>query len=298
MLAACSNENEVGNSSPVELNLTSGLTVQQAGTRATTDLQGSQFDKDAQVSVYINEAIQKGQTATTTYAQPLTYTANGTGGLTTAPQQYFPTSGNGVNIYAVYPTTAKAGTVFTVQTDQSTDANYKKSDLMYGKPTQNNPVARQNEAVNLNFTHLFSKVTVELKSENGSPKLDGATVTLKSVKPSTTLTANATSGTISESSGEAGDIKVMTVANNALTGSAIVVPQTLATSFIEVTLADGGVLTSDNLTDKDGNPIDTVVLEGSKEYKYTITVNLTGLNISSSITPWGIVENSGNASMQ
>ncbi len=293
-LAACSNDSETENWNG-EIRLRSGLDVQQT-TRAATDIQGAQFDNGESVDVYINENTDG--TPTTSYLQPLTYTTDGNGGMTTQTQPYYPTSGNGVNIYAIYPSGTKAGELFTVQADQSADANYKKSDLMYGKPAQN-PVSRTSSPVNINFSHLLSKVTVVLKSGNGNPDLNEAVVTLKDVKLSATFTATAESGSVSEATGDATDIKVMTAANNALSGSAVVVPQTLGTSFIEVKLKNGGVLTSSNLKDESDNPISDVVLTSGKEYKYTITVNLTSLDVTSSISNWSNGgENTGEATMQ
>ncbi len=296
-LAACSNDSETENWNG-EIRLRSGLDVQQT-TRAATDIQNNHFANGEKVGVYIAEHMgAPTESPTTTYANPLLYTTDGNGGMTPQTQPYYPTSGNGVNIYAIYPSGTKAGELFTVQADQSADANYKKSDLMYGKPAQN-PVSRTSSPVNINFSHLLSKVTVVLESGNGNPDLNEAVVTLKDVKLSATFTATAESGSVSEATGDATDIKVMTAANNALSGSAVVVPQTLGTSFIEVKLKDGGVLTSSSLKDESDNPISDVVLTSGKEYKYTITVNLTSLEVTSSISNWSNGgENTGEATMQ
>ena len=285
-LAACNSEIDDLN---VEIRLKSGLDVQQTDTRAATDIQSTQFDSGEKIDVYISENTTG--TATTTYGtdgQPLVYTTtDALGNMSTTTQQYFPTSGNGVNIYAVYPsgTSIASENTFTIKEDQSTDDNYKASDLMYGKPTTN-PVARQKSAVSINFKHLLSKVTVVLKSGAGSPSLDGAVVKLKGVKPSTTLTASISGGSVSEAGGDTKAITVMTATTGALSGSAVIVPQTLGTGFIEVTLKNGGVLTSKGLKNGDSS-LTNVVLETGKAYTYTITVNLTGLSVSSSITDWG-----------
>lgn len=284
-LAACNSEMDDLN---VEIRLKSGLDVLQTDTRAATAIQSTKFDKDAAIDVYISENTTG--TATTTYGtngQPLVYTIGEDGSTMNGTQQFFPTSGNGVNIYAVYPsgTSVASENTFTIKEDQSTDANYKKSDLMYGKP-ETNPVARQKSAVSINFKHLLSKVTVELKSGAGSPSLDGAVVKLKGVKPSATLTASISGGSVSTASGDAKNITVMTATTDALSGSAVIVPQTLSTDFIEVTLKDGGVLTSTGLSNGSSS-LTNVVLETGKAYKYTITVNLTGLDVSSSIAEWG-----------
>lgn len=251
--------------------------------------------------MFINEATKPGQNTTTItqYAQPLVYTADGNGkmNISTAKQPYFPTSNNGVNIYAVYPTNTAStwnNTTFTVASDQSTEANYKASDLMYGEPTQN-PVIRTSSATALTFKHLLSKVTVTLVSGTGTPTLKGAVVELD-VIPSTTVTKE--KGTVVLlSDTKATSIKVMNATDSALSGSAVVVPQTLSPSFIKVTLRDGGVLTSQNLKDGSGNLIRSVVLTSGNEYKYTITVNLTSLDVTSTITPWTGTEATGEATM-
>lgn len=302
-LAACSNDDESDNWAG-EIRLSSGLTVQQTDTRAATDIQSGQFASGEKIDVFISENIQDGQLKSTftTYPQPLAYTADGNGAMA-APannQPYFPTSGNGVNIYAYYP--AGTGAVrtatevaFSVQTDQSTDANYKASDLMYGVPAQN-PVNRTSSATALTFKHLLSKVTIKLQQGAGSPTLTDAVVTLKDVKPSTTL--NASTGAISDASGEAGNIIVKAKNTTGLDNSAVVVPQTLGINFIEVALANGGVLTSKDLKDVGGNPISNVVLVAGYDYTYTITVNLTSLDVTSAIAPWASTTGTGVAEMQ
>lgn len=300
---ACNNDDEITDDWNGVIRLSSGLEAQQTGTRAATDIQGNQFDSGEKIDVFINENTQAGQTATTTYSQPLVYTAGGSGTMNppTNNQPYFPTSGNGVNIYAYYPsnkvgTDIKATNVsFSVAEDQSGNTNYKASDLMYGKPATN-PVARTSSATILTFKHLLSKVTIKLVQGAGSPALTDAVVKLKSVYPSTTL--NASTGTISGTSGNTTDITVKAKTTTGLDNSAVVVPQTLATSFIEVTLANGGVLTSKDLKDGSSNPISSVVLASGYEYTYTITVNLTSLDVTSTITPWTSNTANGTATMQ
>lgn len=297
VLAGCSNE-ETDNWAG-EIRLSSGLAVQQV-TRAGNGIQSDQFADNEKIDVFISENTTG--TATTTYAQPLVYTAGRSGTMTapTGNQPYFPTSGNGVNIYAYYPSNkvgtdiTKTDVSFSIAEDQSSDANYKASDLMCGKPAQN-PVNRTSSATTLTFKHLLSKVTIELKQGTGTPTLTDAVVKLKTVYPSTTLDVSA--GTISGTSGNTTDITVKAKTTTELSNSAVVVPQTLATSFIEVTLADGGVLTSMDLKDNGGNSITSVVLTAGNEYKYEITVNLTSLDVTSTISPWNSTTGSGTAEM-
>ena len=216
----------------------------------------------------------------THYNQPILATTK-TGGaldLQDGPY-YYPTSGNGVNIYALYPATAATGELFTIKEDQSTDANYKASDLMYGKPASN-PVSPSANAEDIQFSHLLSKVTINLKPGVNVTSLDGAKVELLGVKPSTMLTAGINGHSITAASGNATPITVMTATETVTSGSAIIVPQTLPEMFLQVTL-DGATLTG---------KLDSGLpeLTAGNAYTYNITVNMRGgaLEIEGSITPW------------
>ena len=152
-----------------------------------------------------------------------------------------------------------------------------------------NPVARTKEDVNITFKHLLSKVTVTLISNVGDPDLTGAKVELLNVQPGTTFTPS--TGTITKATGEKKTITVMDKGTN-LSGSAVVVPQTLNQEvdgkrrFIKVTLKTGGELYSGELTDSSGYAIGAIEMTAGNEYKYEIKVNLTSLDITSSITEW------------
>lgn len=274
-LASCSNDGSVGDWNG-EIRLTGLLNVQQTGTRAASDIQGAAFDEGERIDVYLSENTTG--TPSTTYAQPLVYTteADGAMNVPAASQPYYPTSGNKVNIYAVYP--SGAGDTFAVATDQSTEESYKASDLMYAKASS----GRTHNAVPLNFSHLLSKVTVELVSGVGEPDITGAIVELLNVLPEASFTANSDSCAVGAASGTATDITVMTTSADTLKGSAIVIPQTLSeTRFIKVTLVQGGELFG-SINNAAAGP----TLKAGNEYIYTITVNLTGLVLKADISPW------------
>lgn len=274
-LTACSNDDEIKVGGDNAILLTSSLNV--AETRAATDIQTSAFDAGETVDVYITE--NNGGNNPTTYPQPIEYSTAAGGALTVGTQYYYPTSGNGVNIYALYPATAATGKLFTIKEDQSADDNYKASDLMYGKPASN-PVSPSANAENIQFSHLLSKVTINLKPGVNVTSLDGAEVKLLGVKPSTMLTADINGYSITAASGDATPITVMTATETVTSGSAIIVPQTLPEMFLQVTL--GGATLTGKLDS--GAP----ELTPGNEYTYDITVNMRGgaLEIEGSITPW------------
>lgn len=293
MLAACSNDESMDNWAG-EIRLSSSLSVQETNTRAATNVQSEAFESGQDVDVYINEVTTGDQEVTTTYGTNglLVYTTADNNGLTPPSPQYFPSSGNGVSIYAVYPSKTTSGSTFTVEDNQDIPANYKASDLMFGfaGTDDNRTIARTSATIPVNFKHLLSKVTIKLVSGTGSPTVTGAKVALLNVSPSTTFTIENGKASISAASG---DKKNVTVTTNSLAdgNSAIVIPQQLPEEFVQVTLADGGVLKGKL---NSGQPN---LAEGN-EYIYTITVNLTGLTISSKIQPWTGNTDTGSAAME
>ena len=287
VVAACSSdldETSVAESCPVRL-CTDGLTGM---TRAGQSVQLTQFANEQQVGIFLAEdnggPVTSG-TNVTTYDQPLTYVANGSGGLNNT--QYWPKDGNGLHIYGVYPLAAAetagaynaTGKSFSVQTDQTTDDNYMASDLMTGLPTEGNPVTRTPAAVPLTFTHLLTKIDVSLTAGSGftQAEMANAVVSILSTKPTTTFNVqNATVGTAS------GDATTITAGTGAAT-SAIIVPQALAagSNFIQVAVGGGNYIYKLPAA---------ITLAPSTKYTYNLTVTKTGLTLSgTTITPWNSV---------
>lgn len=311
-LAACNNE-EIDTWAG-EIRLSSGLEVQQTRSIAT-DLQGNKIADGVHVGFFINEDVASG--ATTTYTQNLDYTANNSGGFN-GTTVYYPQSGNGVNIYAYAPwktDLALGGSyAFKIEANQSEDDDYLASDLLWGQPMKlksgsdseyepANPVARTKNTVSVSFKHLLSKIQVELKPGAGLTANDfkGAKLEILSALPSVSLTL--ANGTISAASGDPTDVTAATYptdATSTLTAAAIIVPQTFTkgTKFMQVTLATKGKLFY-TLPDKDSDT--DLTLESGKIHNYTITVNLTGLTVTSTIEDWKPIGNGnpveGNAVM-
>lgn len=129
---------------PMEIRLSSGIDVQ---TRANSaEVPDKQIAEGQQVGVFINDAV----TGDVVSAN-LKYNADGSGGLTlatTSPAQeipYYPANGNAVRMTAYHPykdgaTITDNGYEFAVSTDQSSDASYYASDLLY---SENKEYARQ-----------------------------------------------------------------------------------------------------------------------------------------------------------
>lgn len=241
------------------INLTSSVATRSI----SQNIQDTQIAAGVQVGVFAQSggtAIENGDNNA--------LTADGTGGFTGGNTMYFPEEGD-VSIYAYAPYNSNwAGMLstdneFTVQADQSSDANYCASDLMIGVPSTN-PVPSTTDAVQLNFKHKLTKLNINFNVGTSGVDLKGATVKVKNVK--TTATVNIETGTVTESASPApADITaaVFDAEATTFTASVIFVPQTITanTAFVEVTTTNAGPFTA---------PLSQeVAFEGGKKYTYT-----------------------------
>ena len=299
-MASCSDDEVTGGGSRHLLRLSTANIISE--TRATgtdSELQLTQFASGSKVAIFLVEDVKGTATASgdnvTKYDQPLEYTANGSGGLTPGTAQYWPTSGNGLHIYGVYPYSAvstttthnSTGISFSVKDDQSSNDNYNASDLMTGAPSSN-PVTRTSSAVEVKFTHLLSKININLTKGDGFNEgdLNSAKVYIQNTKPTTTF--NVQNTTLGTASGTATDITVCTGTK----GSAIIVPQTIesGTAFIKVVVGGGEYIYK---------LASATTFEGKTQYTYNITVAKTGLTVTSTINAWaGSSSSSGTASLR
>ena len=249
-------------------------------TRAAKDVQLDAFDAGENVSIFL---VEDGSGSNvTTYSNPLAYTTGASGALTPAADQYWPQDGNGLFIFGVYPASAvtsstaynATGISFSVAADQSAEAGYKASDLMTG--TAANPVVRTSSAVPLTFTHLLTKIDVNLTAGEGftQAEMNNAVVSILGTQPTTTFDVQST--TVGTATGTAAPI----VAGTGAANSAIIVPQAVAAnaSFIKVTVGGGDYIYKMGAA---------TTFDGKKCYTYNITVNKTGLVLTvTTITDW------------
>lgn len=257
-------------------------------TRANSaEVPDKQIAEGQQVGVFINDA-KNGDVVSVN----LQYAADGSGGLTlatTSPAQeipYYPANGNGVKMTAYHPYEDRAAITgsayeFAVSTDQSSNANYYASDLLY---SENKEYARQKTAHSLAFEHKLSKVECMLTPGSGSPDLTGATVSI--VGAQTNIFFRPADGTLrSPTNVTTADIKL----NSAIAAGSyigIIPPQTYSkgSKFLKITLESGGTF---YYTIPNASGDEDLTLGENNVYKYTITVNRTGLSVTSTIEPWG-----------
>lgn len=317
ILAGCSNdENETVNNGPVELRLTSGVTVQQA--RAYTATQSTSISEGEVVSVWVDDA---GTTSTATpLYQAIQLKATNNNGFT-GDDMYFPATGNNIDIYAIhgnfrtpfskndaFPTDAVD---YEVKANQSNATDYTNSDLLYAYEKnvarKGNPTTKE-----LTFYHMLSKLELAIKIGKGAPELAVSdAVKLGDVMLSGKFTPS-TSATMSNQSERAGMLGTATSAtpgdmtlgqvtcsdfteSDVFYNEAILVPQDMIGKKLTFTLKNGGTLT---YTIPAFESKSDATFESGKKYLYHITINLTGLTVTSKIVDWTpVTAVSGDAEM-
>lgn len=284
-LASCSSDEmeQQSMNQPTAINLVSS--VGQSTRSANVNLQKVQIASGVEVGVFAK--------TTTGYiigGDNAKVTADGNGNFT-GTTLYFPTDGAAVSVNAYAPYNAafagKDGEAvsFSVQSDQSSDNGYLKSDLLCGAPTGTNSFTKDNPTVALNFEHKLSKLTVKFTlADDTDVDLKGAAVNIVNTLPTTTLKVS--DGTLGTASGTATSIKAVTFASDAteFQASAVLVPQTVAAgSFVQVVLAD-------KMLDAKLNSAAT--FQSGKSYTYNVNISGSGAEtkaeivLSSTVTDW------------
>ena len=320
LITACSkdsSENTPENNAPVPILLGTSLEVNTRSNSQT--LQATELADGTSVGVYI---YHNGTTtsASTSYGyKNLAYTAgNATGDLTlvtATDQPYFPQDKTKtIDIYAfaprtgVYTSTAELSTLtaenaFTTTADQTTDANYRASDFVWGKAAAvTYATASSSTKVEIPLKHKLSKVNINIAPGTGMTltqlahariKLNGvildgtvnfttgAVTTSGTTASSVILTSNADASSSATTTFSAGS---PATSYTACTSSAVIIPQTIAasTSFITVELWDGTAYT----TAYNVKTTATTTFDAEKVYTYNIIVNSQGLSLTTTIADW------------
>ena len=253
LLSACADDVITMERVPVTL---AYKTIDATETRAAQNLNEGIFANGETLKVRISNA---GEGDWTNYD----YTTGDAGAMIApTPGPYYPAGSTNIDIVAFYPATA--GTSFTVATDQTADADYKASDLMFALVEDQ---ARQAAAVELAFTHKMAKLDVNITAGEGISSINS--VSILNVKP--TVSFNKATGKVVEASGDAVNIAV---SNN---GSALIPAQTVSGDLLSI-VTDQGTATYKFNSEK--------TLEAGKRYLFDLTVNLRAIGTTNAITNW------------
>jgi len=189
----------------------------------------------------------------------------------TGDKPYFPAGeSTKVDAYAYYP--ASAGTTFTVADDQTSDASYKASDLMYA--TNRTITKGSTEGTNLSMAHLMAQLKITAQAQTGS----GLTIHKVVVKAQKSVTFTPADGTAT-ATGENGDITALTADG---TGYILIPVQQISNVQVEIwTDADG---TADKKATfsftSTGN------FEAGNSYSLDLTVTSSQLGATTAISNW------------
>lgn len=221
MLAACTHDDgTLSTASPASNEIVITTRSSEMGfTRAESNIQSTQFDNGQEIHIFLRDAtVPANSTDGTLYeGSPYTYIkedADETGRtiktyVSTVEQRlYWPKLMHPLDIYGIYPINAVSdgtkvdGTFlpfdktksyyFTVQSDQSSEVNYKLSDLMTGLPTTYNsvkaatynPTSEDADApfkliqkenpgtIPLTFTHRLTKIIINITKTTETKDVD------------------------------------------------------------------------------------------------------------------------------
>lgn len=292
-LASCSNDHVISQPGAEDTPIRIQANVGAVTTKAAHNLLESSFSNGDAINVYISENTTNGGTSSGgTYNGGMVYTHNGTN-FVASTTQYFPANGNGIDVWGVYPSTVNESTPdFTIESDQTDDDNYKKSDLMFASKLSNKD---KNSSINLTFAHKLSKIIVKLQKDPGvDANLTGAKIKLTEVIKKATLTSVNNSGILLGTlSSDPSDKIVLKIGEYNINGTAaIVIPQSTTGMKFNVELATGGTYSA-NIPNAPAEFAENTV------YTYTLKLKANDISISAQINPWTAgTDGTGDANLQ
>ena len=276
MFVACSVDavtNEIGSGTgngddrvPVDFSVSTG--ANGAFTRAASSIVSFNAGESVMVCVKPDGASTYAdyQFTTASSGQSVTLTAP-------TPPPYFPVgAGTTVQAYAYYPATAAAATTFAVAGNQTADADYKGSDLMYA---ENRTITKGSTT---GTTLLMSHKMVQLCITANA--LEGSGITIKKVKVNCRKLVNfsAADGTTTVT-GDLGDIVALASAG---TGYVLLPAQPISQISILIETDDAG---SADKTATFGFVSDESFVPGNS-YSIHLTVSPEQLGATTAISDW------------
>lgn len=256
---------------------------------------GSYFESGDIIGVFIvpyeEDNTTPGSITTSTFAPNSDYVFNGsTWQISSGQTIYWPDRVRPVDMYAYYPydvsleNTNSREYVFNVNADQRTKISYEHSDLLWAR---NLAVSPTREPVELSFSHLLSKVRVNIRSEieEVNQQLDNAVVSVLNTRPQTTVDLAEGTNTVNNSS----DLTDILAFHHSTPASgyrrsceAIIIPQNISggTPLISIDIPSLGSRYTYIHTED-------ILFERGTERTINITVTELGLSVAvGSISDW------------
>lgn len=271
-LSSCKKDRPGGNSEPenelIPINVSTSL-----WTRATDD----GYEENDRVGIYVVnwDGDSRSQLQSSgNHADNALYTFSGGSWVNDTPL-YWQDQTTKADFYCYYPYSSAVQDVsafpFSVNTDQSSDAGYKASDLLWGKTEGVSPTP---DPVQITTRHLMSNLLIYLKPGNGYSE-----ETLAAAQKTVIVTGVRTSSTVDLSTGSVtatGDVGEIVAKTEDGYYRALVVPQTLTDTPVLKITVDGYEYTLSQ----------SIAFESNRQHICTVTVNKTGEGIDIGIGDW------------
>ena len=234
-----------------------------------------------------NIAVQQGGTTKQ-------YTVDGTGNITSSSPFYWANKDN-ISVTSWYPYSAVQPTTWTVNSDQSTEANYGGSDLLYASNTFTYSAGSNNT---LKYNHKTAKVVINIVKANditGASNISFVTIGTSGTPIDLSGTVNS-DGSLTALTATTGYITPYQTSSStyAATYSALVIPQDMnGKQFIAIKVVGGNIFYY--------MPSTSTVLSGGDIYTYNITVPSTTTSIGDyyfSDGSWGTLAIHANAAVK
>lgn len=178
------------------------------------------------------------------------------------------------DMYLYYPytqVTSVNALSFNVKENQSTEADYRSSEFIYGKAEN---VAPTSEVTHISGRHIMSHISIALKAGNGFTKesLEESDVSVKINDIQTASIIDLATGMVTA----AGSRKEITPWLDHDVYKALLVPQTVADGDLITVTVDG----------RDFKLKKGFTFESGKNHNFTITLQKTSNGINVDIIPW------------
>lgn len=281
MFVACSSKDDFSIADDNVIKLSAHIDEMKTRVAGNRSIHSNRFDLGEEVRVYIKQHGTANDVTGIGTGGYSIYTYGKTG-FTSTDSPMFPQS-NGVDVTAVYPSDVATSGSFTISTSQTTEEEYRKSDLMSAYVENHQ---KSNGAVELSFKHLLSKVIIKINAGNSGINTNEIVNADMYVPHITTpISWNQTTGwSLGEITESAGTNDIVIGGDNYTSEgySAILIPETIPAGYEFLCIGVGGNLYSYFNSD----PIE---LKPGCVHTFTFTIVNDKVKLSnfSTIDSWG-----------
>lgn len=258
-------------------------------------INGSFFEPGDAIGIFVvpfdETGTAPGAISESDYAPNVRFAYTGSSWYTPSGEKiYWPSPPRNVDVYAYYPYDSGLSNIdseeyyFSINADQQSKTGYEYSDFLWAKTSSVSPTR---EPVALSFSHIMSKIRINVKSdiESVNLQLPEATVSIINTKQSTVIDLSDGSNSVDNLS-ETADILTFKhsdpAADYSLSCEAILISQNVisGTPLIRIDIPSVGARYTYTLNSD-------LTFEAGKERTFNITVTELGLSVTvGSIIDW------------